>query len=285
MNNKVIVPVFIAVIVLGGIAYASMLRKSPVANSPTVETTTTTPLSSDTNSTTNPSQQIAAGTTPSKDCGTDMNCFIAQANTCGPASVEFTATILKGLTGTSHIVIGKSSKAGSCTFSQRTDKVMVRGTSDTSTVGTTISCPAIPSAKLVAVLTNWNKSTFSTSDLDGYSCKTTLPKALIDAMAQQDTTPSVNSQPNANTAHETFTGLGEGSSVARNGYQFYVSAVTGNATTLRLRGETINNVLPPATAVTLTLNVPQSYFGYTFTLTSVKYDYNEYIGTIIVQKI
>ncbi|MEO5646503.1 MAG: hypothetical protein ABIO57_01900 [Candidatus Paceibacterota bacterium] len=284
MNNKVIVPVLIGIIIIGGMAYASILRKSPTVNSPTAETASTiSPASTSTDP--NQPQSVASATASSKDCSTDMGCFIAQANTCGPASVEFTATILKGLTGTSHIVIGKSTKAGSCTFNQRTDKVTVRGQSDTSTVGTTIACPAIPSAKLAAILTNWNESTFSSEDFDGYNCKTTLPKALIDAMAKQDNTTPVDSQPDANTAHETFTGLGEGSSVGRNAYQFYVSTVTSNTATIKLTGPEVNNVLPPSVTVTLTLNVPQSYLGYSFTLTGVKYDYDEYIGTITVNQL
>jgi hypothetical protein len=288
MNNKVMIPVLIAIIVIGGIAYASMLKKSPVANPAVVQTTNTAPSSSVTTSTNTNQSQPVTTTTSSKDCGTDVNCFIAQANTCGPASVEFTATILKELTASSHIVIGKSATAGSCTFNERTDKVLVRGKEDASTVGTTIACSAVPSAKIVATLTNWNEDTFSSEDfVNGSNCKTTLPKAYTDELKQEEqqqaNTPYTPPVDNINGPHEVFTGLGAGSDIAGNSYQMYIAEVTNNSATLQMRDSNGDN---PPTTVILALNAPQTYFGHSFALTAVTKDAytGDYIGTITVDQ-
>jgi hypothetical protein len=242
-------------------------------------------------------------TTPfSKDCGTDMNCFIAQASTCGPASVEFSDTInlfgAGAITTTSNIVIGKTTAANTCSFTKRTDKMSAvrlnsKGVpvgpsqSDDTSVGIMEACRAIPAAKLVAVLTNWNKGNFDSNDLADYNCKTTLPKSLTDGMAKQEqaqaNAPTTDPFADANNPHQVFDGLAANvSTVGTNGYQFNVSAVTGTTITLQLRGSDAN---APAIPVTLTMNIPQTYFGYSFTLTSTKNEYGDYIGTVTTDKI
>ncbi len=277
----------LAILLAGIITFGTMVKNtvSSLINhrtaTPAVETQTqtsvdTTPVavSTDTSAT--------AATSSSKNCGTDMDCFIAQAATCGPAVVEYSSTTKVfdtiNVYNEINMVVGKTATANTCSFVGRLD--VVRGTtldgkkseSYSDDVGTKMAC-TVPAAKLVTLLKDWKQNTFNSGDLVNYNCKTTLSAA---AAASQKEMQENDDSKNPN---RTYSGLGEGSSMYRGDYSFNVTAVTSNSLTMDLKGKDDTAVAVP---VTLTINNPKTYFGYTFTLTAVKDGLLGYGGTVFI---
>ncbi|GEM_PF-2456984 len=251
MNKKVIISILVGVIVIGGIAYASTLRKTPVTNPSVVETTAATPLTSVSTSTNaNQSQPIATATTPSKDCGTDMNCFIAQASTCGPATATNSITIGTKIF-TAKLSVSKATTTNMCSFTD-------------SAYGTKQSC-TVSGNQLSAIVTRWKAGEFSSSDFAAYKCTTTSSDGT-------SFTTSTDSNGAAVSTHGyTYSfDYGVGAKGNMELFSYEVLAVGNNSMTLSF---TNNNTKQTGT-VTAKINVPAVFAGYTFTVNSID-QYNQ----------
>jgi hypothetical protein len=129
-----------------------------------------------------------------------MNCFIAAAQTCTPATVEWTSTstLFQVFTQTSQaqLKLGGLNSAGACSFSDHVNSLTLSITpqneqewesaqgvtaaqiqqqlqatqaQEQSSVGSTLTCPVVPKT-LVQALTAWSNGAFSFSDLNSENC-------------------------------------------------------------------------------------------------------------------
>jgi hypothetical protein len=146
--------------------------------------------------------------TGTKDCGTDINCFIAAANTCAPAAVNYAdSSNLFGYISVNAIADLQTSPTadGSCLFTDKTltesfatnatgqqlalseglsqgdinsQLASLSAAANKQTIGSVLMC-ALPSNDLATIITNWTHGNMSTDDFSGYQCTTVNPPLVI----------------------------------------------------------------------------------------------------------
>ncbi len=240
------VVIVIGAIIAGLIIYNVTTRlihhspAAPVAITPTAASPNTAP------STASPTAAPGdSAKTNSKNCGTDMQCFITQAATCGPASVEF-STVLYEHTITAKYVLTKTARPSICSFSD-------------STYGTKQVC-SVPANDLVALFTKWKAGTFNSGDLSGYACTITSPDGT-----SFDTSPTSDGSAVATHGYSYSYTDGVGGSLGVGAFSYKVLAVGDNSMTLSFS----NNQTNQSKVITAQLNVPVVFAQYTITLTGI----------------
>jgi len=154
-----ILPVLIAIIVIGGISVYFMYPKGEVVST--------------------------GGESNFIDCGTDLTCFITTSQSCNPANVSNTATVeMFGITQTTTTYLEmKGIKESKCDFYIQTQKINVTFPPETSeeTVnqqkelfkkleGRNGTCKFV-TADLTAMLSRWKAGNFSTEDWAVADCE------------------------------------------------------------------------------------------------------------------
>ncbi len=244
MSKNIVIGILVVVILGGGYLFYKQQQKvqSIQAISPSVPTVTTSQASSTMPST----KQISSS--GSGSCGTDMDCFIAQANTCGPSKVAFSFP-LYGHTITANYAVSKTATSGMCSFTD-------------SAYGTKQVC-SVPSADLVAVLKRWKGGTFDSGDLSSYACTTTTSDGA------SFTTSPTSGGAAVSTSGYTYTETEQvGGSMSDTAFSYSVLAIGTSSVTMSFT----NNQTNETGTVTAQLNTPVVVAGYTITLKGITED-------------
>jgi biopolymer transport protein ExbD len=192
----------LALVVVGGILYVhyvylpKMAAQNSNTNQPAPITSSVTANIVSSSTTSTPIQPAGEA----KQCMTSMDCFIAAAQTCTPATVEWTSTstLFQVFTQTSQaqLKLGGLNSAGTCSFSDHVNSLTlsitpqneqewesVQGVTaaqiqqqlqttqaqEQSSVGSTLTCP-VALKTLVQALTAWSSGAFSFNDLNAENC-------------------------------------------------------------------------------------------------------------------